>query len=231
MTPTTASSTLAARLYGEAPRPAPTPDDAAGPDLAGLARSFADTLREGEETAISGLAGKADALAAEGLLDYAPNRGFTVRTYSPETIAEAYEIRAVLEGLASRLAARRPLSPDLAARFEAALAEGDAIVEGFDDTQAHREAYRSVNVAFHDAVIAAAGNQMLEDTLRLALARPATTLRNIVSFTEQHVRRRHDDHHRIHEAIRAGDGWRAELLMREHVTSVKVTELERQGAR
>ncbi len=61
MTPTTASSTLAARLYGEAPRPAPTPDDAAGPDLAGLARSFADTLREGEETAISGLAGKADA--------------------------------------------------------------------------------------------------------------------------------------------------------------------------
>jgi len=171
------------------------------------------------------------ALAAEGLLDYAPNRGFTVRTYSPETIAEAYEIRAVLEGLASRLAARRPLSPDLAARFEAALAEGDAIVEGFDDTQAHREAYRSVNVAFHDAVIAAAGNQMLEDTLRLALARPATTLRNIVSFTEQHVRRRHDDHHRIHEAIRAGDGWRAELLMREHVTSVKVTELERQGAR
>jgi GntR family transcriptional regulator of vanillate catabolism len=35
------------------------------------------------------------------------------------------------------------------------------------------------------------------------------------------VSRRHDDHHRIHEAIIAGEPWRAEWLMREHVSSVK----------
>ncbi|MGB3408288.1 MAG: GntR family transcriptional regulator [Jannaschia sp.] len=162
------------------------------------------------------------ALAAEGLLDYETNRGFTVRSYSTESISEAYEIRAVLEGLACRLAAARPPDPAIAARFTAALAAGDLVVNGFESTPDRMEAYRQANVAFHDAVIAAADNQMLEDTLRLALARPATSLRNIVSFTEQAVRRRHDDHHRIHEAIEAGDGWRAELLMREHVTSVKL---------
>ena len=169
------------------------------------------------------------ALAAEGLLDYETNRGFTVRSYSAEAIAEAYEIRAVLEGRAARLAARRALSPGLQQRLEAALAEGDAVVAAFDDTAEQRETYRRVNVAFHDTVLAAAANPMLDDTLKLALARPATTLRNIVSFTRDHVRRRHDDHHRIHEAIRAGDEWRAEMLMRAHVASVKAEQLERRG--
>lgn len=37
---------------------------------------------------------------------------------------------------------------------------------------------------------------------------------------------RHDDHHRSFEVIAGGDGWRAELLMREHVTSLTVTRLQ-----
>lgn len=75
--------------------------------------------------------------------------------------------------------------------------------------------------------VRAAGNQMLEDTLRLALARPTTSLRNIVPFSENPMRRGHDDHHRIHDAIRSGDGWRAELLMREHVARVTYNALAR----
>src|SRR6056297_3289828 len=71
------------------------------------------------------------ALAAEGLLSYETNRGFTVRAYSAETIAEAYEIRAVLEGLACRMAAARTLDERQIARFEAALSDGDAVVEAF----------------------------------------------------------------------------------------------------
>ena len=66
-TPAPAAASLAARAYGalgaafgQAPG-ADTAAEAARPDLAGLARSFADTLREGERTALSGLAGKADA--------------------------------------------------------------------------------------------------------------------------------------------------------------------------
>lgn len=171
------------------------------------------------------------ALAAEGLLDYETNRGFTVREYSPRAVTEGYEIRAVLEGLACRLAAARPPNPKVIALFEKALALGDAIVARFEGTSEQLEIYRQSNVDFHGAVIEASENQMLEDTLRLALARPATSLRNIVSFTEAAVRRRHDDHHRIYDAIRAGDGWRAEVLMREHVTSVKYSELERRPHR
>ncbi|HWV52767.1 GntR family transcriptional regulator, partial [Pseudorhodoplanes sp.] len=45
------------------------------------------------------------ALAGEGLLDYAPNRGFTVRVFQLTEVVDAYEIRAVLEGVAARFAA------------------------------------------------------------------------------------------------------------------------------
>jgi len=33
----------------------------------------------------------------------------------------------------------------------------------------------------------------------------------------------HDDHHRIYEAITAREPWQAEMLMREHVSSVKAS--------
>ena len=47
------------------------------------------------------------ALAGEGLLDYAPNRGFTVREFPLPAIVDAYDIRAALEGVAVRFAAER----------------------------------------------------------------------------------------------------------------------------
>lgn len=170
------------------------------------------------------------ALGAEGLLDYEANRGFTVRTYTAESIADAYEIRAVLEGLACRFAAGRGLAPAQRAAFEASLRDGDAIIAAFRGTPDQMAAYRAANVAFHDTVLEASGNAMLHDAVRMTLTRPGATFRNIVTFTARDVRSRHDDHHRIFEAIVAGDGWRAEILMREHVGSVKRSQLGRMAA-
>src|ERR1700754_294748 len=48
-------------------------------------------------------------LASEGLLDYTPNRGYTLREFSISEVISAYEVRAVLEGLAARLSAERGL--------------------------------------------------------------------------------------------------------------------------
>jgi GntR family transcriptional regulator of vanillate catabolism len=44
-----------------------------------------------------------------------------------------------------------------------------------------------------------------------------------VAFEHRDVRRRHDDHHRIYEAVIAQEPWRAEMLMREHVSSIKTS--------
>src|ERR1700754_2938320 len=68
------------------------------------------------------------ALAGEGLLDYAPNRGFSVREFPINAIVDAYEIRAALEGVAARFAAERGLSEADRASIEQALAAGDTLL-------------------------------------------------------------------------------------------------------
>src|SRR3954451_18621760 len=64
------------------------------------------------------------ALAGEGLLDYAPNRGFTVREFPLDAIVDAYDIRASLEGLVARFAAERRLNPQEIAVIESSLSAG-----------------------------------------------------------------------------------------------------------
>src|SRR5712691_10619616 len=64
-------------------------------------------------------------LASEGLLDYTPNRGYTLREFSLSEVVNAYEVRAVLEGLAARLSAERGLSESRRAAISQALRDGD----------------------------------------------------------------------------------------------------------
>jgi GntR family transcriptional regulator of vanillate catabolism len=57
--------------------------------------------------------------------------------------------------------------------------------------------------------------------IRLCQQVPVSSPRNVVAFEQRDVRRRHDDHHRIFEAIMGREPWRAEMLMRDHVGSVE----------
>ena len=163
------------------------------------------------------------ALAGEGLLDYAPNRGFTVREFPLDAIVDAYDIRASLEGLAARFAAERGLGVDEKAIIERSLAAGDKLLERGSFEAGDLTIYRGINGDFHDTLLAAARNRMLAEMIRICHHVPVSSSRNIVAFEHRDVRRRHDDHHRIFEAVMARDPWRAELLMREHVSGVKAS--------
>ncbi len=161
------------------------------------------------------------ALAAEGLLDYAPNRGYAVRSFQTAEIVDAYEIRAIMEALAARFAAERGLGDTERATIEAALAEGDRLLAKGSLVDEDRVTYGAINFAFHDAIHAAARCRMLGEMIRLCQSVAPSSHRNIVAFEFDDVRRRHDDHHRIYDAILARDSYRAEILMREHVASVR----------
>src|ERR1700720_1840811 len=163
------------------------------------------------------------ALAGEGLLDYAPNRGFTVREFPLDAIVDAYEIRASLEGVAARFAAERGLSPDEKATIERSLRAGDRLLERGSLETGDLTIYRDINGDFHDTLLAAARNRMLAEMIRICHHVPVSSSRNIVAFEHRDVRRRHDDHHRVYEAIMAREPWRAEMLMREHVAGVKAS--------
>lgn len=163
------------------------------------------------------------ALAGEGLLDYAPNRGFTVREFPLSEVVDAYEIRGSLEGVAARFAAERGLTAAERTIAERCLEDGDKLLQRGAFEPGDLSAYRVINGSFHDTILGAARNRMLVEMLRICHHVPASSSRNILAFEHRDVRRRHDDHHRIYEAIVAREPWRAELLMREHVAGIRAS--------
>lgn len=162
-------------------------------------------------------------LAGEGLLNHVPNRGFTVREVRLSEIVEAYEMRALAEGLAARLAAEHGLTEAARRTIERALEDGDRALAEDGEREAQRTAYARTNDLFHSAIVAAGGSTLVADVVRLCQRIPQASAHNVVAFDLADVRERHQGHHRIHAAILARDAGAAEALMRQHVISVELS--------
>jgi GntR family transcriptional regulator, vanillate catabolism transcriptional regulator len=162
-------------------------------------------------------------LAGEGLLRHTPNKGFTVRDFPVSEIIDAYEMRALAEGLAARLAAERGLGDDIRQTLERALAEGDAVLARRSGTKGQRASYASVNEAFHSSILRAAGSDLVREVVRLCQRMPQASAHNVMAFELDDVRNRHEAHHRIYEAILGREPREAENQMRQHVLSVKLS--------
>lgn len=161
-------------------------------------------------------------LVAEGLLEYVPNRGYSVRRLDTDRLIAIFDIRGVLEGLAARLAAERGMDEETQAEYRDALLQGDRIMSKGKLLSVDRERFGEVNVRLHDAILRAADNSMLNDMIRICCNIPISSERNVLWNDFNWLRRSHDDHHRLFDAIRLRDGSRAEQLMREHVHTVKL---------
>jgi len=98
-------------------------------------------------------------LAGDGLI-VPHKRGWIVREHSQQEIREVYEIRAALEGFAAGLAAQRATDEELAGI--------KAIHQAYIDTVSDESRGQLVehNDAFHNAVIAAAKNNLLAEQIR-----------------------------------------------------------------
>ena len=102
-------------------------------------------------------------LVQDGVVEYAPNRGFSVASFAATDIAEIYDLRAALEALALRnVAMRRPVSDFARAtgeldRVERLIAEATSDQERRDASQAFLE----VDQGFHRWLVEHSGNQRL----------------------------------------------------------------------
>jgi GntR family transcriptional regulator of vanillate catabolism len=172
-------------------------------------------------------------LEQEGLLVRAGARGFAVRAVSPEQIIGAVEVRGVLEGLAARLLAERGASEAVLDTLKTCLKEGDALFENGCFTEADAPLYLDLNIRFHAAIIQASGNLAIQealsrnDHLPFASVKALAIDRNNLAAEYKRLNYAHIQHHAIVEAIAAGQGARAEALMREHANAVlRYTELD-----
>jgi DNA-binding GntR family transcriptional regulator len=150
------------------------------------------------------------ALAAEGIVVIEPRRGATVTSFSPEQIREMVEVRATLEALNAKLAARRH-DPAQIARLERILAEGTRLTSEDDLTR-----ISALNLDFHEALGSVAANSVLQEMMRSL--RERTALFFTVNNRER-MRQNWEEHAAILRAVVAGDAELASLLAARHVYS------------
>jgi GntR family transcriptional regulator of vanillate catabolism len=163
-------------------------------------------------------------LEKEGLLERLPTRGFRVRQFSVDEITNAVDVRGVLEGMAARQAAERGITPETRAQLQACIDEGRRLLQEAEASGHVIDAARWVpmNARFHGALVQAAGNSTLASALAHVSKTPmagagALSLNGALPLLEfGFIQRAQSDHEDVLAALLAGEGARAEALMREH---------------
>ncbi len=158
-------------------------------------------------------------LAADGLVEHR-GRSWFIHEHTPEEISEIYEVRACLEGYAAFLASGRASPEHRDAILGQAAERLPADSTDFD--------FVVWNESFHDAVIAAAGNRHLADTI-FQSRQYYFNHRVAALYTPDDNRKAGADHQSIAEAIAKGDASRAQELSRRHVSDALLIVLR--GAR
>jgi DNA-binding GntR family transcriptional regulator len=158
-------------------------------------------------------------LSAEGLLEIVPNRGALVRRLSLREMRELFQIRIGLETLAARLAAEAMADPDVRSRF---MENVQPIWQ--DGPRAPGPDYLEENHQFHDAMIAASGNeQLLRLTRQLRL--PLLMYQLVGTLRAENIAASLEEHRAIARAILNEDGCKAEELVRAHLLrALRITE-------
>jgi GntR family transcriptional regulator of vanillate catabolism len=155
-------------------------------------------------------------LGAEGLLDYTPNSGYVVRSYSSKDIADIYEVRAVLDGLAARTLAEQGMSDARRGALHKIITDGANLVAlgRWSDEICGR--WIEINEQFHGTVVDATENQHLSAMYRKAKDIPLVTELRFRWFDGGDMNQSQSEHSEIFDAIVNKQVIRADALAREH---------------
>lgn len=151
-------------------------------------------------------------LEAELLIVRSESQRSYVADWSLDDIEDAFELRALLEGVAARRAAAR-IDSDGLARLERANAALDhAIQKSPPDVIAFLEA----NKEFHAEILAVAGSRRLEILLQSLIEQPIIW-RTGHHYSADELKRSHHEHAELIKAIERRDGAWAETIMAGHI--------------
>jgi DNA-binding GntR family transcriptional regulator len=152
-------------------------------------------------------------LESLGLLERRVNVGARVVDLTERGLLELYDVREALEGMACRLAAQHRSAEDLQElrqmlnrhEQQAELRAGTAYFQPEGDFD------------FHFRIVQASCNDLLIDTLCNRLYYRVRMYRYQLGMASPRARSAFREHSNIIDAIEAGDGELAELLMRRHI--------------
>lgn len=155
-------------------------------------------------------------LQMNGLVEVQPNLGAVVPSWSKEDAEEIFELRAVLECCAARLASERATPVQLDTMRRAASAQLEESRRKSPDLDKIAE----LNSAFHFELYAASGNSRLNDVL-VSLIEPTLVIRTFQYYSHDALVRSAHQHLEILDMLQARDADAAEAVMRTHVLAAR----------
>ncbi len=152
-------------------------------------------------------------LERDGLVTKVPYKGTYVSEVSLRDATEIFELRAVLEGLAARLASDGFGSAELA--------EAERLLDAADvaRAQGRREAASQLGAQFHALILRQAENLRLKPILA-KLEEQLRRLRRLSDLRQGRLEKSSHEHRLILQALRTGRPEAAEQAMRCHLQSV-----------
>ena len=161
-------------------------------------------------------------LEQEGLVEANETGKFLVRQFTPREVSDAIAVRGHLEGMAARLVAEHGMQRQLQLDLQACLDDGDRLLAanplGYDSYAG----YAAMNDRFHSLLLEASGNRALQRAVALNNAlpfAPASAMLPMQSTLEQDrdwMLYAHRQHHMLFDALKRGEGARAQALAVEH---------------
>ena len=161
-------------------------------------------------------------LEQEGLVEANETGKYLVRRFTPREVADAIAVRGHLEGMAARLVAEHGVSRQLQLDLQACLDEGDRLLAADPLTYESYAAYAVMNDRFHALVLDASGNRALQravalnDKLPFAPASAMLPMQSTLQQDREWMQYAHRQHHMLVDAMKRGEGARAQALAVEH---------------
>ncbi len=165
-------------------------------------------------------------LEAHRLIERVPHVGARVVKLSMPELLELFDVREALESTAARLAAEHMTAEEIKG-----LRDVLAVHQGQDDLRRGEAYYQSEgDLDFHYRIVKGSHNRMLITLLCDDLYYLVRLYRTQFSASGTRPQTAFAEHHHIVDAIAAGNGERAEQLMRRHVRASRDNVAERYAA-
>ncbi len=160
-------------------------------------------------------------LAGEGLVRTEANRGTFVIEFSNAEVDEIFQLRAVLEGHATALAAVHGTPEDWDALSEVAAEIDRQLAQPETDDALRFARFQQSNTRFHDIILRASGSPRLQTLTRSLIELPLVTIKQHAWPGEVRIRRSNEQHWEIIEALKAKDPLLARLRVQSHIITAR----------
>ena len=151
-------------------------------------------------------------LELEGLVQLVPNKWAFVTGISEKDVRDIYLIRARLEGLAARMAAKN-ITPELLDAMEETV-----VLSEYHAKKEHYEQVCEMDSKFHKLLYKASGSRILEHTLT-DFHQYVQRVRMASIMKKRRMEKSNDEHDAILTAIREHDEEKAELVATRHISN------------